>query len=50
LLSAANVQQAALKGLKAGLNKSESTKELAAKLNTSSVEEVRQGFLTLRTE
>jgi len=50
LLSAANVQQAALKGLKAGLNKGESTKELAAKLNTSSVEEVRQGFLTLRTE
>jgi putative membrane-bound dehydrogenase-like protein len=50
LLSAANVQQAALKGLKAGLNKSESTKELAAKLNTSSVEEVKQGFLTLRTE
>ena len=50
LLSAANVQQAALKGLKAGLNKSESTKELAVKLNTSSVEEVRQGFLTLRTE
>lgn len=50
LLSAANIQQAALKGLKAGLNKSESTKELAAKLNTSSVEEVRQGFLTLRTE
>lgn len=50
LLSPANVQQAALKGLKAGLNKSESTKELAAKLNTSSVEEVRQGFLTLRTE
>ena len=50
LLSAANVQQAALKGLKAGLNKSESTKELAAKLNTSSVEDVRQGFLTLRTE
>ncbi|MDO8994288.1 MAG: dehydrogenase, partial [Daejeonella sp.] len=47
-LSAANVQQAALKGLKAGLNKNESTKELAAQLNAGSIEEVKEGFQLLR--
>jgi putative membrane-bound dehydrogenase-like protein len=47
-LSAADVQQAALKGLKAGLNKNESTKELAAKLNPGTIEGVKEGFQKLR--
>jgi len=47
-LSAANVQQATLKGLKAGLNKNESTKELAGQLNAGSIEEVKEGFQLLR--
>jgi hypothetical protein len=47
-LSGANVQLAALKGLKAGLNKNESTKELAGQLNTGSMEEVKAGFQLLR--
>lgn len=47
-LSAANVQQAALKGLKAGLNKNESTKVLAGQLNAGSLEEVKEGFQLLR--
>ncbi len=47
-LSAANVQQVALKGLKTGLNKNESTKELAAQLDVGSPEEVKQGFQLLR--
>lgn len=47
-LSGANVQLAALKGLKAGLNKNESTKELAGQLNTGSMEEVKEGFQLLR--
>jgi putative membrane-bound dehydrogenase-like protein len=48
VLSGANVQLAALKGLKAGLNKNESTKELAGQLNTGSMEEVKAGFQLLR--
>lgn len=47
-LSAANVQQAALKGLKAGLNKNESTKELAGQLNAGSMQDVSAGFQLLR--
>ncbi len=47
-LSGANVQLAALKGLKAGLNKNESTKQLAGQLNTGSMEEVKAGFQLLR--
>ena len=47
-LSGANIQLAALKGLKAGLNKNESTKELAGQLNTGSMEEVKAGFQLLR--
>jgi putative membrane-bound dehydrogenase-like protein len=47
-LSAAKVQQAALKGLKAGLNKNESTKELAGQLNAGTVGEVKEGFQLLR--
>lgn len=47
-LSAANVQQAALKGLKAGLNKNESTKELAGQLNPGTIEGVKEGFQKLR--
>jgi hypothetical protein len=42
------MQQAALKGLKAGLNKNESTKELSGQLNTGSIEEVKEGFQLLR--
>ncbi len=47
-LSGANIQLAALKGLKAGLNKNESTKELAGQLNAGSMEEVKEGFQLLR--
>lgn len=47
-LSGANIQLAALKGLKAGLNKNESTKELAGQLNPGSIEEVKEGFQLLR--
>lgn len=47
-LSAANVQQAALKGLKVGLNKNESTKELAGQLNPGTIEGVKEGFQKLR--
>lgn len=47
-LSAPNLQAAALKGLKAGLNKNESTKELAGQINTGSVVEVKEGFQLLR--
>jgi len=47
-LSGANVQQAALRGLKAGLNKNEPTKELAGQLNAGSLEEVKEGFQLLR--
>jgi len=46
-LSNANVQQAALKGLKVGLNKNESTKELASQLNHGSIDEVKAGFQLL---
>lgn len=47
-LSAANVQQAALKGLKVGLNKNESTKELAGQLIPGTIEGVKEGFQKLR--
>ena len=47
-LSAPNLQAAALKGLKAGLNKNESTKELAGQINAGSVIEVQEGFQLLR--
>lgn len=47
-LSVADVQQAALKGLKAGLNKNESTKELAGQLNPGTIEGVKEGFQKLR--
>jgi putative membrane-bound dehydrogenase-like protein len=47
-LSAANLQQAALKGLKAGLNKNESAKELAGQLNPGTIEGVKEGFQILR--
>jgi putative membrane-bound dehydrogenase-like protein len=47
-LSGAKVQQAALRGLKAGLNKNESTKELAGQLNAGSLDEVKEGFQLLR--
>ena len=43
-----HVQTAALKGLKAGLNKNESTKELAEKLSTANAEDVKVGFSILR--
>ena len=47
-LSSANLQQAALKGLKAGLNKNESGKELAGQLNPGTIEGVKEGFQILR--
>ncbi|MFA6946753.1 MAG: PVC-type heme-binding CxxCH protein [Pedobacter sp.] len=47
-LSGTNIQAAALRGLKAGLNKNESSKELAGQLNAGSAEEVKKGFQLLR--
>lgn len=47
-LSGTNIQTAALKGLKTGLNKNEATKELASQLNTGTVDEVKAGFNLLR--
>lgn len=43
-----NIQTSAIKGLKAGLNKNESTKELAEKLNTATADEVKESFSLLR--
>lgn len=43
-----NIQTAALKGLKAGLNKNESTKELAEKLSTATTDDVKTSFSILR--
>lgn len=47
-LSGTNIQTAALKGLKTGLNKNEATKELASQLNTGTVDDVKAGFNLLR--
>jgi putative membrane-bound dehydrogenase-like protein len=47
-LAGTNIQTAALKGLKIGLNKNESTKELAAGLSTGSAEDVKAGFSLLK--
>lgn len=47
-LSGTNIQTAALKGLKAGLNKNEATKELASQLNTGTADDVKAGFNLLR--
>lgn len=43
-----NIQAAALKGLKIGLNKNESTKALATQLNAGTADDVKAGFNLLR--
>ena len=47
-LASTGTQTAALKGLKIGLNKNESTKELAEKINTANADEVKESFNILR--